>query len=112
VAGRRGHGSNQSRLKLDGALACAGPAFVDFDRVYDPDDSRVNGTVLAAKCHSGRAALDDEHDFPKAGAYGVDGDHVALFVFAVDSNRPDDQKLSAVEPLVFASSDDRANYPP
>src|SRR5688572_21301912 len=61
-----------------GLIACG-----DFDRVDDADDRGIDGTVLHAGRHAGRAAADDEHRLANAGVDGIDGDEIGAFGLAV-----------------------------
>ena len=74
--------------------------------IDDADDGGVDGAVLQARRHAGRAAADDQHGFAEAGIDRVDGDEVAAFGLAVRIDRPRDEQLVADEPLVLARGDD------
>jgi len=83
--------------------------FVSFYDVDDSDYGCVDGAIFTALRHPRRAALYNEHCLAEAGPDRVDGDDVALLVRAVDSDRPHDQELAAMKPVVFSCGNDGAD---
>src|SRR5262245_8096467 len=80
-----------------------------FNRIDNPDDRRINGTIFQPIGHSRAAARNDQHLLAKARAYGIYRHQVAALVLALERDRADEQKLFAFEARVFARRHDVAD---
>jgi len=81
-----------------------------FHRINNSNYRRIDRAFLASESHSGGAALHYQYHLVDSCAYGINCNKVTLFILAINTNQPRDQKLAAVKAVIFSRRYYRPNY--